>query len=172
MSQNVEVKARVRDFAALRRLVESMSETPAEAIDQVDTFFVVPRGRLKLRVLRPDACELIAYDRPDDAGARASEYFILRSSDPEALQRVLGAALPLRGTVAKRRLLYRIGRIRIHLDQVERLGAFVELEVVLGDRCSVEAGRAIAETLAAELGILDEDRVGGAYIDLLGGASR
>ncbi len=167
MPRNVEVKARVTDFEALCRRAESMSDTPVEVLDQRDTFFAVPRGRLKLRVLAPDACELIYYERPDDAGAKVSEYYIVRSSDPETFLKVLSAALEIRGVVAKRRFLYRIGRGRVHLDDVEGLGTFMELEVVLDEGQSSEEGHAIAGKLLEDLEIGETDRVSGAYIDLL-----
>jgi len=167
MARNVEVKARVRDTCAFRRRVESMSDTTVEVLEQRDTFFVVPRGRLKLRVLASGDCELICYERPDDARAKLSEYFVVRASEPEAFLELLSAVLEVRGVVAKRRFLYRIGRTRVHLDEVEGLGTFMELEVVLDENESAEEGRAVAERLSAELGIEDEDRVSGAYIDLL-----
>jgi predicted adenylyl cyclase CyaB len=167
MPRNVEVKARVTHFDALRRRTESMSDTPVEVLDQRDTFFVVPRGRLKLRILAPDACELISYKRPDDAGAKVSEYFIVRSSDPEAFLKVLSAALEIRGVVAKRRFLYRIGRTRVHLDEVDGLGTFIELEVVLEEGQSIEDGSGVAERLLTDLGVEDGNRVSGAYIDLM-----
>ena len=167
MPRNVEVKARVMDFEALRRHVESMSDAPVEVLDQRDTFFVVPRGRLKLRVLAPNASELIFYERPDGAGAKVSEYAIVRSSDPEGFLKILTAALEIRGVVAKRRFLYRIGRTRVHLDDVEGLGTFMELEVVLDEDQSIDEGYAIAEKLLEDLKIGEADRVSGAYIDLL-----
>ena len=167
MPRNVEVKARVTDFDALRRRVELMSDTAVEVLDQRDTFFVVPRGRLKLRVLAPDACELIHYDRPDATGAKVSEYSIVRSSEPEMFLKALSAALEIRGVVAKRRFLYRIGRTRVHLDDVEGLGTFIELEVVLDEGESVGEGHAAAEQLLEDLDIGAADFVSGAYIDLL-----
>jgi predicted adenylyl cyclase CyaB len=167
MPRNVEIKARVTDLDALRRRAESMSDALVEVLDQRDTFFVVPRGRLKLRVLAPDACELIYYERPDSAGAKLSEYTIVRSADPETFLKILCAALPIRGVVAKRRFLYRIGRTRLHLDDVEGLGTFMELEVVLDEGESSEQGHAIAERLLEDLGVAEADRVSGAYIDLL-----
>jgi len=167
MPRNVEIKARVTDFETLRRRVESLSDAPPEVLDQHDTFFVVARGRLKLRVLAPAVCELIAYERPDEPGAKLSEYSLVRSSDPEALFRVLSAALPVRGVVAKRRLLYRIGPTRLHLDDVEGLGTFLELEVVLDDGRSEDEGHRVAERLMGDLEMTGAERVSGAYIDLL-----
>jgi predicted adenylyl cyclase CyaB len=73
----------------------------------------------------------------------------------------------MRGIVRKRRLLYLVGRTRIHLDEVEGLGAFLELEVMLDDAQAEEEGEAIARRLLADLGVRDEDRVAAAYIDLL-----
>jgi len=167
MPRNVEIKARVRDLEALRRRAEALSDAPVEVLDQRDTFFDVPQGRLKLRRLDGGACELIYYERPDEAGAKVSEYSIARASDAGPLLRVLSAALPVRGVVVKRRFVYRIGRTRVHLDLVDRLGAFVELEVVLEEDARIEDGCRTAEELLVGLGIRSEDRVSGAYIDLL-----
>jgi predicted adenylyl cyclase CyaB len=172
MPRNVEIKARVPDVEALRQRAEALSNGPVEVLDQRDTFFSVPCGRLKLRQLAPDVCELIAYDRPDEATARLSEYHLTRSSDPKAFLEVLTAALPIRGVVAKRRLLYLVGRTRIHIDEVEGLGTFMELEVVLDDRQSIEEGHRIAERLMGDLGLADAERICGAYIDLLEAGSR
>jgi len=167
MPRNIEIKAQVVDVAALRRRVEALSGGPGEPIEQRDTFFSVPHGRLKLRALAPDTCELIAYQRPDEMGAKLSEYHLVRSDDPRTLLEVLEAALPVRGVVAKRRLLYLVGRTRIHLDEVQGLGTFMELEVVLDDGQSIEEGHRIAERLMVDLGIADAERIRGAYIDLL-----
>jgi len=167
MPRNVEIKAHVADIDALRRQAEALSGAPGEPIEQRDTFFSVSNGRLKLRTLAPDACELIAYHRPDETGAKLSEYHLVRSNDPKALLEVLEAALPVRGVVAKRRLLYFVGRTRIHIDEVEGLGTFMELEVVLDDGQSIEEGYRVAERLMVDLGVADAKRVRGAYIDLL-----
>ncbi len=172
MARNVEVKARVREVDAFRRRAEALTETPVENLDQHDTFFVVPRGRLKLRVLAPDACELIYYERPDDSSAKVSEYALVWSTDPETFLSMLTAVLEVRGVVVKRRFLYRIGRTRIHLDEVEGLGTFMELEVVLEEGESTEEGAATADRLLESLGIENADRVSGAYIDLLETGSR
>jgi len=167
MPRNVEIKARVDDVDALRRRAEALSDTPVEVLHQSDTFYVVPDGRLKLRVLGPERCELIHYQRSDSADAKASDYALVRSDDPETFERILAAALPIRGVVAKMRRLYLVGPTRIHLDQVEGLGAFMELEVVLDEGETVDEGIAIAERLMVDLGLEDAERIAGAYIDLL-----
>ena len=167
MPRNVEIKARVSDFEALRVKVDALSDTPVEIFDQLDTFYVTPKGRLKLRVLAPDRCELIQYTRADDSTAKTSTYDVVRSDDPAAFSRILESALPIRGVVTKRRNLYLIGPTRVHLDRIEGLGTFMELEVVLSKGKTAEYGAEIAEELMAQLGIRTEDLISGAYIDLL-----
>ena len=167
MPRNVEIKARVHDFEVFKAKAEALSDTPATLIEQLDTFYITPRGRLKLRVLAPDRCELIQYSRADDSSAKTSTYDIVRSNDPAAFSRILESALPIRGVVTKKRYLYLVGATRIHLDEVEGLGTFMELEVVLDKGQTTQYGAAIAEDLMAKLGIRDEDLISGAYIDLL-----
>ncbi len=167
MPTNIEIKARVHDFEALRRRVETISETPVERIPQEDTFFHVPDGRLKLRVTAPDNGQLIYYRRPDRSGPKRSDYFISFTGEPEALKTVLAAALGIRGLVRKERWLYWVGNTRVHLDQVVDLGSFLELEVMLQPGQSPEHGQAIAEGLMQDLGLKPSDLLEGAYIDFL-----
>jgi predicted adenylyl cyclase CyaB len=167
MPRNVEIKARVHDFEALRQRASNLADGPVEVVDQLDTFYITPRGRLKLRVLEPDRCELIQYTRADDSTAKTSTYDIVRSDDPASFSRILESALPIRGVVTKRRHLYLIGPTRLHLDEVEGLGTFMELEVVLSEGQTTEHGATIAEDLMMKLGIQTEDLISGAYIDLL-----
>jgi predicted adenylyl cyclase CyaB len=167
MPRNVEIKARVHDIVTLRQRAADLADGPAEIIEQLDTFYITPRGRLKLRVLAPDRCELIQYTRADDSTAKTSTYDIVRSDDPASFSRILESALPIRGVVTKTRYLYLIGQTRVHLDEVEGLGTFMELEVVLSKGQTTEYGAAIADDLMAKLGIQKEDLISGAYIDLL-----
>lgn len=98
---------------------------------------------------------------------RASYYQMAATTDPETLMAILGGVLGVLGTVRKTRRLYRVGSTRVHLDEVEGLGAFLELEVVLGPGDSPDEGRAVAEDLMRRLGIEPGDLVGRAYLDLL-----
>jgi predicted adenylyl cyclase CyaB len=167
MPTNIEIKARVRDLAGLRSRAEALSDMPVQVIPQEDTFFHVPNGRLKLRLLRSDLAQLVYYERPDQDGPKRSNYHIFETRDPEGLKTALSLALGVHGVVRKRRFLYLVGQTRIHLDEVEGLGQFMELEVVLRDGQSDVEGQSIAEDLMTRLGILREDLVEGAYIDLL-----
>ena len=132
MARNVEIKARIADPASLRARVTALATAPPAVLSQTDTFFVVPRGRLKLRELGDGAGQLIFYERPDRPGPKTSSYTRVACADPRALAAMLGAALGVRGVVHKRRELFLAGRTRIHLDDVRGLGHFLELEVKIG----------------------------------------
>lgn len=167
MPANIEIKARVTDFDETCRRAESLSDTPCEIIPQEDTFFNVPGGRLKLRTFSPGSAQLIYYTRPNQDGPKRSDYDIASICDPIGLKTVLARALGVRGTVHKTRYLYLAGQTRIHLDEVEGLGYFMELEVVLRPDQSDIDGQIIAEELMKKLGIEKSDLLEGAYIDLI-----
>lgn len=176
MARNIEIKAQLAsaaDAAALREraraLVVARGGAPEQLIDQDDSFFVLPagRGRLKLRQFADGSAELIHYHRADDTGAKASDYVRVPVGDGEACREALSRALGLLGRVRKRRVLLMAGRTRIHLDAVEGLGDFMELEVVLQDGEPECDGADEAEALLTRLGIAAGDLVQGAYLDLL-----
>ena len=167
MPSNIEIKARLRDVARTQQLAATISDTPVERIEQHDTFYHAVHGRLKLRKFTPQDGVLIQYHRPDTAGTKQSTYFLAPTQDPEALHEVLAAALGVRQVVVKTRLLYMKGQTRIHLDMVEGLGSFLELEVVLREGQSPEEGHANARELMTALEIPDADLLEGAYADLL-----
>ena len=167
MATNVEIKARVSDLDSLKQKVERISDAPAELIEQEDVFFNGPHGRLKLRIFSEDSGELIYYERSDQTGPKRSQYFISGTVEPRKLIIVLESALGIRGVVRKQRWLYWVGNTRVHLDEVEGLGSFMELEVVLSTGQRIEEGEAVAAQLMATLGIDESDLVPGAYIDLL-----
>ena len=167
LGTNVEIKARVKNPARLHRLVRKCSETPGEVILQEDIFFRTARGRLKLRTFPAGHSELIYYERQNTPGPKRSKYLISRCSDPASMRILLATALGIRGIVRNRRLLYRIDNTRIHVDDVEGLGPFVEVEVVLKERQSVADGEVVANEIMTKLGIPKADLVEEAYIDLL-----
>ena len=167
MATNIEIKARVQDPAGLKAKVVAISDTVGELIPQEDIFFNSPQGRLKLRILADDEGQLIYYERPDSSGPKQSDYYISRTTEPDTLTDVLTRTYGVRGIVRKERWLYWIGNTRIHLDQVEGLGSFLEFEVVLYNGQSIQEGQAIAAELMERLDIAGSDLVDAAYIDLL-----
>src|SRR5215472_3599569 len=165
MPRNVEIKAILKDRVAVVAAVAGQSDAPATIV-QHDFFFRCSEGRLKLRVFEPGRGELIRYQREGVADARSSHYQIARTSDPEALLDILTQALGRVGEVKKTRILYRIGQTRVHIDRVEDLGDFLEVEVVLRPDQSEEAGKRMAEELLAQLGIERNQLIAEAYVDL------
>lgn len=167
MPANIEIKAYARDFEEIRRRAGALSDQPVTVIPQEDVFFNTAQGRLKLRFLSRSEGQLIYYTRPDQEGPKRSEYHISLAADPENLKRVLELAYGIRGVVRKTRYLYLVDQTRVHLDDVEGLGQFMELEVVLRDEQSDAEGQRIAEDLMARLGVESGDLIEGAYMDLL-----
>ena len=165
--RNIEIKARVADLAAVEARAAALADEGPTDIRQDDTFFACPAGRLKLRELAPDRGELIHYERPDQGGPKLSRYVIAPTTDPTALREALARAWGTTGRVRKHRRLYLAGRTRIHLDRVEGLGDFVELEVVLAPGDDLAGGEAEARRIMAALGVAEADLVEGAYVDLL-----
>ncbi|XP_074428693.1 adenylate cyclase CyaB-like [Larus michahellis] len=167
MRRNVEVKARLREPAAVAERLRGSGRGDGEGLVQADTFFRVPRGRLKLRRRTDGRGELIFYERPDATGPKLSCFSITPTDDPDGLEAVLGQALGVLGVVRKERLLYLVGQTRVHLDRVEGLGDFLELEVMLTEEQTLEDGERVARQLMKELGIEEQDLISGAYLDLL-----
>ena len=166
MARNVEIKARIAGVAALAPLAARLADAGPTLIEQDDTFFACPNGRLKLRDQFAAGAELIFYQRADQSGPKESFYLRVAVPDPKALRELLQAAHGQTGRVRKRRMLYLVGRTRIHLDVVEGLGEFLELEVVLRDEESAGEGIAEAEKIMAQLGVLPQQLIQGAYVDL------
>ncbi len=167
MPTNIEIKARARDFGDIRSRAEALSDTPVQIIPQEDTFFAVGQGRLKLRVRNPGPAQLIYYERANQDGPKRSDYSIFETPDPEGLKQTLGRALGIRGVVRKTRYLYLVGQTRVHLDDVEGLGQFMELEVVMRPGQPDSEGQAVAQDLMSKLGVEPTDLLEGAYMDLL-----
>jgi len=167
MPANIEIKARVHNLKRLQQKVEQLSDTACQVLQQEDTFFNCPNGRIKLRVLGPQNGQLVYYQRQDITGPKHSEYKIFETADPSGLKQILAEAYGVRGVVSKIRYLYMIGQTRIHLDDVKGLGMFMEIEVVLQAEQTDAEGQAIAEALMQKLGVRKIDLIESAYMDLI-----
>jgi predicted adenylyl cyclase CyaB len=167
MARNIEIKARVADMDALTARTAAIADSGPTGIAQDDTFFGCDNGRLKLRAFDDGTGELIFYRRPDQGGPKESFYLLSPTASPETLREALTLANGQVGRVVKQRTLFLVGRTRVHLDRVEGLGDFMELEVVLADGEPAEAGVREARELMARLQIPAQCLVEGAYHDLL-----
>lgn len=168
---NVEIKARCDDLAAVRRVLEEKGARRVGEDRQTDTYFRVSRGRLKLREGIIERY-LIYYERPDEAGPKRSDVQLYEPGPSRALKTFLTQALGVRVVVEKRREIYFAGNVKFHLDRVEGLGRFVEIEAIDAEGArSVADLRAQCERYLRALDIAPDARVRRSYSDLLEEAS-
>jgi homotetrameric cytidine deaminase len=172
--RNVELKARDPDPArSLERALALGAEDKGEIL-QRDTYFAGAHGRLKLREQQAGGSplwdELIEYSRADSTDARTSSYRRVPVADAEPLREALDAAYGTLVAVTKRRRVLLWEGVRIHLDEVEGLGSYLELEGVAERDSDLSAERAKVERLREELGIEDENLIATSYADLVLGA--
>ena len=176
-ARNLELKVPVTTdgLNAARARLEALTCQPPQRLHQVDTYVQVPRGRLKLREIRAnddparvERAELIAYDRPGEASSRWSAYHVVPVAAAAAPE--LRAALALThgplATVEKVRQVGIVGHTRVHLDEVSRLGAFIELETVISGQ-SDAAAQAEHDQVIGLLGLDRTTGIPGSYSDLL-----
>jgi homotetrameric cytidine deaminase len=165
---NIELKARDADPGATAARCVALRAEGRGVLVQRDTYFTARTGRLKLREHEGAGAELIAYRRPDAAEPEQSAFIIAPAGEPVALREALDAALGTVVVVVKRRRLWMWENVRIHLDDVEGLGTFIELEALVGPGLNEPAqARAKVARLRAELRIEDEALVVAGYGDLL-----
>lgn len=168
VSFNLEIKARDPDPVATAARCETLGAVDQGVLEQRDTYFAGRHGRLKLREEGGSGAELIAYRRHDTTTAEESAFIRAAAEDPAALREALNAALGETVVVVKRRRLFVWEHVRIHLDDVEGLGTFIELEALVGPGLNSpdEAADKVAR-LRSELAIADDALVAVGYSDLL-----
>ncbi|MFM5816182.1 class IV adenylate cyclase [Aeromonas dhakensis] len=167
MPRNIEIKAKIESIDLLLPKALAIADQGPVEIEQDDTFFRCDAGRLKLRTLSPSAGELIFYRRADQQGPKESFYQLTPTYEPDRLRETLSLAWGQIGRVQKKRTLLLVGRTRIHLDRVQGLGHFLELEVVLEEDEPLEAGMQEANDIMAQIGVEPSRLIEGAYLDLL-----
>lgn len=168
---NIEIKARVSDHGGLRDWLLSRNAEFRGTDRQVDTYFVVQRGRLKVREGTVEAC-IVSYDRPDSAKPKACRYHIVTYEPGDTrlvvMKELLAQALDIRCTVVKDREIYYIGNVKFHLDTVEGLGTFFEIEAIWVDGESEADLRRQCGYYMYALGIDEDDLVTMSYADMIG----
>lgn len=169
MPSNIEVKMKVPSLEAIRLKAIYLGARHEAILVQRDTFYRCMSGRLKLREIEGARAELISYARTDEAAVRTSNYAIFRTNDPETLHETLSRSLGVAGVVAKRRTLLLWRNLRIHLDQVQNLGDYIEFESVVGE-VDEAAAKANLDELLQRLDLGNAEIVPVAYVDLILGS--
>jgi predicted adenylyl cyclase CyaB len=166
MARNIEIKAKIEDTKSFIDKMKNITNKEPLILDQKDTYFNCPNGRLKLREEPPEHSELIFYQRGNDLTPKLSTYKRLQKLDPAFIE-LLTEAYGVKVIVKKRRYVFFIDQTRIHVDEVEQLGMFIEFEVVLKDDQTVEDGQIIAKDLLTKLDISEKSLISNSYSDLL-----
>lgn len=165
--QNIEIKARLSDRSNVESRLSALGARRMWTHRQKDTFFGVPKGWLKIREAEGRPPEVISYERATDrAGPRSSYYEVILVEDAEAWKRLLGRVLPADKIVEKERTLWIYEHTRVHLDRVDGLGEFLELETVV-EGIPLEEAKAETQRILETLGVQRGDLVALPYRDLI-----
>jgi predicted adenylyl cyclase CyaB len=165
--RNIELKARCNDLDQACSIAQELGAMHQGILRQTDTYFKIATGRLKLREIEGARSELIWYHRSNEVSSRSSDYTLYPITDLPTIKPVLAGALGICCVVRKRRDLYLWKNVRIHLDEVEDLGSFVEFEAVLSPTETEPEAYDRLAYLAERFGIADADRIADSYSDLL-----
>lgn len=166
--KNVEIKAKCPNPAQVRSLLLGQEGIHFAGTDwQTDTYFEVPEGRLKLREGNIER-SLIFYRRENQAAARRSDVLLYPATDIQALKNLLVAALPVLRVVKKSREIYFIGQTKFHLDTLEDLGTFLEIEVIdASGEEQEEPMRQLCQSYLELLGVRPEQFLDKSYSDMV-----
>lgn len=166
---NIEIKARSSSLDAAKELAIKYCMQHLGSIHQVDTYFSTSAGRLKLREIDGNQSQLIPYIKEYTKGPMKSCYSVLPVSDTESVKLLLDQILGTLAVVDKRRDIYLMENIRIHLDNVEGLGSFIEFEAVYHEDSFENEKKEVQkiEKLMELFGIKESDLLDRSYIDYL-----
>jgi predicted adenylyl cyclase CyaB len=131
---------------------------------QTDTYFAAPKGRLKLRETAGFQAELIYYERAEASARRESDYLVTRIPDAASAIELFTKAFGVRAIVRKKRTLVLLDTTRVHFDNVEELGQFVEIEVPVREDEAASDRR--LDSLIDGLGLTWDDCIRQSYVDL------
>jgi adenylate cyclase class 2 len=164
---NIEIKARTTQAATIRQFLLDNKAAYKGTDIQTDTYFHIPNGRLKLRQGNIEN-NLIWYQRTNQAAAKQSDFLLTPVQDSDSLKQVLTNALGIKVTVVKKREIYFINNVKFHLDELDQLGSFVEIEASnKNDDIAVEELKKQCEYYQQAFGIKEEDLMQYSYSDML-----
>lgn len=165
---NLEVKVHVPDLEQIKEKALQLGASGTALLRQTDTYFLIGKRRLKLRNENGKTC-LIFYVRPDTTESKFSNYHIVYISKHCSIvtRKILSYIFGLKIVVRKERMLCLYKHTRIHLDKVEGLGNFVELETVFEGGLPEKTLKAEHESILHSLGLHDLEKVKDSYSDLM-----
>jgi len=128
-SKNIEIKALCKDLERIRKILLENKADFKGTDHQIDTYFNVNSGRLKLREGNIEN-NLIHYQRLDKSGPKQSDFTLFKTESGSGLKNILNKAIGIKVVVDKMREIYFIENVKFHLDHVKDLGSFIEIEVI------------------------------------------
>ncbi|MCI4671414.1 MAG: class IV adenylate cyclase [Bacteroidia bacterium] len=168
MHLNIEIKARTDKYLHIKEVLESHNALYKGLDHQIDTYYQVSGGRLKLRQGNIEK-SLIFYERSDQEGPKASHVSLYHPQKDQDLKALLGRALGVWRIVDKKREIYFVDNVKIHLDRVEGLGSFVEIEAIDSDgSIGEEKLREQCNYFMEKFEILESDLLSNSYSDMVG----
>jgi adenylate cyclase class 2 len=164
--QNLEAKFKLHDLERARKQAEAIKYEFRATLVQRDTFFRVREGKLKLREEESGA-SMIFYGRQDSRDLKLSSYEIVPIVEPEKTREMMTQALGTIATVKKTRILMMRDHVRLHLDRVDGLGEFGEIEAVLGEHGDPERSRPAVDELLRALDVNRKNLIAASYFEML-----
>jgi adenylate cyclase class 2 len=165
MPSNLEIKATIQSIESTTEIAHLINASYAGKLFQIDTYFNVPHGRLKLREIERSISELIYYERAEESYQRVSNFERYPCLNPVLLKLLLVKSLGIKATVEKKRLLFMYNTTRIHIDEVTSLGSFIEFESPI--ESSLELAQNTINFLVDKFNIKESEYVKSSYLDLL-----
>lgn len=167
MPLNIEFKAKSNNTEAAEKTLLQHNPTFIGEDHQVDTYFNVPNGRMKLREGNIENA-LIHYERENTAGSKSSQVLLYQHQPSEDLKAVLSKALGIKAVVDKKRKIYFIDNVKFHFDTVKELGTFIEVEAIDKDgSISKETLQQQCNHYAALLNVQAADYLSVSYSDMI-----
>lgn len=168
MKKNLELKVKLENVSDILRSIASLGVKEPEMLQQIDTYFLIGRKRLKLRNMGGES-QLIYYSRQDTQESKLSQYYVFKFTNRQGavVEKILNTLFTVKATVNKKRVLYLYKHTRIHLDEVESLGHFLELETIFDRTESHYDFYHEHNTLINTLGLSRYKKIGLSYSDLI-----
>ena len=164
-SRLLELKAKVSSLSMIRMILLKLKACHVGTFQQCDTYYTIPKGRLKLREIKgAETAEFIYYERQNITGPKKSDAIILDIPNVEAFKLFCQRAFQIKSLIEKRREIYTYKGTQIHLDCVKNLGTFIEFEREITDYTK---DRESIDELMQKLKIYKRDLIKGSYSDLL-----
>lgn len=163
---NIEIKAKAANLENLQKVAKLLATSHLGLDTQVDTYFQTVEGRFKLRESSIKGAYLIPYLRPNTAGPKKSDYAMIPVTNGAQVKELFSKILGTIKIIKKKRDIYLINNIRVHLDDVEGLGTFLEFEAVYENPADEALERSKVQDLLEKFGIQNQDLITHSYSDL------